>query len=67
MAVGSDRPAPGPVAAGRTRPGRLRRPGEHPRAAQANEVVMGIVLVVLALMSMLLLFRARRMSPEEAR
>ncbi|MFP8905473.1 MULTISPECIES: SPW repeat domain-containing protein [Streptomyces] len=42
-------------------------PENTPRAAQANEVVMGIVLVVLALVSMLLLFRARRMSPEEAR
>ncbi|MGY1452797.1 SPW repeat domain-containing protein [Streptomyces sp. SS8] len=37
-----------------------------PRVAQTNEIVMGVVLVVLALVSMLLLFRARRMSPEEA-
>ncbi|MCI0385738.1 hypothetical protein [Streptomyces sp. CNQ085] len=41
-------------------------PRNTPGAAQANEVVTGIVLVLLALVSMLLLFRARRMSPGEA-
>ncbi|WP_344328178.1 SPW repeat domain-containing protein [Streptomyces macrosporus] len=42
-------------------------PAVTPETAQANEVVTGVVLVVLAVASLLLLLRIRRTTPEDAR